>query len=118
VCTAHPMRMKIHGGTALNGEKGLCASCRFATIVRGRKLDEEVVHCNSITTRGMRVPFKVTSCTSHNDVDEPTYAELLEDAWILKPGAKGKPAGFVRHTDIKAEEMREMMKEAGRFDDD
>jgi hypothetical protein len=103
--------MKIHGGTVLHGEKGLCASCRFATIVRGRKLDEEVVHCNSITTRGMRVPFKVTSCTSHSDVNQPTYGELLEDAWILKPGAKGKPAGFVRHSDTKADELRELMKE-------
>ena len=108
------MRMKIHGGTALNSERGLCASCRFATIVRGRKLDEEVVHCNSITTRGMRVPFKVTSCTSHSDLDQPTYMQLLEDAWILKPGSKGKPAGFVRNSELQAEEMRAIMSELRR----
>ena len=56
----------------LNTEKSLCANCRFATIVRGRTLDEEIVHCGSITTRGMRVTFKVTSCTSHSDIDQPS----------------------------------------------
>ena len=93
--------MKIHGGTVLHGEQGLCATCRFATIVRGRTLDEEVVHCGSITTRGMRVPFKVTSCTSHSDVDQPTYMQLLEDAWILKPASKRRPAGFVKNSELQ-----------------
>jgi hypothetical protein len=32
---------------------------------------------------------------------------MLEDAWILTPGAKGKPAGFVRHRDLEADAMRE-----------
>src|ERR671913_1092490 len=105
------MRMKIHGGTARNDEKSLCSKCRFATIVRGRALDEEVVHCQSVTTRGMRVTFKVTFCTSHSDMDQPTYMQLLEDAWILKPGSKKRPAGFVRHSELKAEEMELLMKE-------
>ena len=105
------MRTKIYGGTAVNGERSLCATCRFATIVKGRSLDEEVVHCQSITTNGMRVPFKVTSCTSHSDIDQPTYMQLLEDAWILTPASRRKPAGFVRHSDLKAEEMRAIMVE-------
>ena len=105
------VRTKIYGGTAVNGERSLCATCRFATIVKGRSLDEEVVHCQSITTNGMRVPFKVTSCTSHSDIDQPTYMQLLEDAWILKPASRRKPAGFVRHSDLKAEEMRAIMVE-------
>ncbi len=101
----------------MSGEKGLCASCRFATIVRGRTLDEEVVHCNSVTTRGMRVLFKVTSCTSHSDVNHPTFAQFLDDAWILKPGTKGNPAGFVRNSELKAEEMRSIMRELHRSED-
>ena len=105
------MRTKIYGGTAVNGERSLCATCRFATIVKGRSLDEEVVHCQSITTNGMRVPFKVTSCTSHSDIDQPTYMQLLEDAWILKPASRRKPAGFVKQSDLKAEEMRAIMVE-------
>jgi hypothetical protein len=105
------MRMKIHAGTPLNSEKSLCSNCRFATIIRGRSLDEEVVHCQSITTRGMRVTFKVTSCTSHSDIDQPTYMQLLEDAWILKPASKKRPAGFVKHSELKAEEMQAIMEE-------
>jgi hypothetical protein len=105
------MRMKIHAGTPLNGEKSLCSSCRFATIVKGRTLDEEVIHCQSITTRGMRVTFKVTSCTSHSDIDQPTYMQLLEDAWILKPASKKRPAGFVKNSELKAEEMQAIMDE-------
>lgn len=103
--------MKIHGGSAMNTEKSLCAKCRFATIVRGRTLDEEVVHCQSITTRGIRVTFKVTSCTSHSDIDQPTYMQLLEDAWILRPASKRKPAGFVKNSELKAEEIQEIMYE-------
>jgi hypothetical protein len=65
----------------------------------------------------MRVVFKVTSCTSHSDVDQPTYMQLLEDAWILKPASKRKPAGFVKHSELKAEEMQlimEELRESGR----
>jgi hypothetical protein len=105
------MLRKIYGGTVRNDEKSLCSNCRFATIVRGQTLDDEVVHCQSITTRGMRVTFKVTSCTSHSDMDQPTYMQLLEDAWILKPGSKKRPPGFVKHSELKAEEMELIMKE-------
>jgi hypothetical protein len=105
------MLRKIYGGTARNDQKSLCSNCRFATIVRGQTLDEEVVHCQSVTTRGMRVTFKVTSCTSHSDMDQPTYMQLLEDAWILKPGSKKRPPGFVKHSELKAEEMELIMKE-------
>ena len=105
------MLRKIYGGTVRSDQKSLCSNCRFATIVRGQTLDEEVVHCQSVLTRGMRVTFKVTSCTAHSDVDQPTYMQLLEDAWILKPGSKKRPAGFVRHSELKAEEMELIMKE-------
>ena len=109
--------MKIHGGTVLSSEKSLCANCRFATIVRGRTLDEEVVHCGSMTTRGMRVTFKVTSCTAHSDIDQPTYMQLLEDAWILKPASKRKPAGFVKNSELKAHEIQEIMRELRESED-
>jgi len=105
------MLMKIHGGSTRNDHKSLCCNCRFATIVRGQTLDEEVVHCQSVTTRGMRVTFKVTACTSHSDINQPTYMQLLDDAWILKPASKKRPAGFVKHSELKAEEMEVIMKE-------
>jgi hypothetical protein len=105
------MLRKIYGGTARSDQKSLCSNCRFATIVRGQTLDEEVVHCQSVTTRGMRVTFKVTSCTSHSDMDQPTYMQLLDDAWILKPASKKRPAGFVKHSELKADEIEVIMKE-------
>ena len=105
------MLRKIYGGTARSDQKSLCSNCRFATIVRGQTMDEEVVHCQSVTTRGMQVTFKVTSCTSHSDMAQPTYMQLLEDAWILKPASKKRPAGFVKNSELKAEEMEVLMKE-------
>ena len=37
--------------------------------------------------------------------------QLLEDAWILKPASKRRPAGFVKHSELKAEEMQMIMEE-------
>lgn len=45
----HRTLMKIHGGSTRSDRKSLCSNCRFATIVRGQTLDEEVVHCQSVT---------------------------------------------------------------------
>ena len=70
-----------------------------------------MVPCRSLTTRGMRVPFKVTSCTSHSDINQPTYLQLLEEAWILRPGSRRRPAGFVKHRDLREEEAQAIMVE-------
>ena len=40
------MRIKIRGGTASNGESSLCLTCRFATIVKGASLRDEIVECS------------------------------------------------------------------------
>ena len=37
------MHIKIRGGTASNGESSLCLICRFATVVRGASLRDEIV---------------------------------------------------------------------------
>jgi hypothetical protein len=37
--------------------------------------------------------------------------QLLEDAWILKPASKKRPAGFVKNSELKAEEMQAIMEE-------
>lgn len=77
-----------------------------------------MVHCRSLTTRGMRVPFKVTSCTSHSDINQPTYLQLLDEAWILRPGSRRRPAGFVKHSDLREEEARAIMVELQEQDVD
>jgi hypothetical protein len=40
------MRVKIRGGTASNGEPSLCLTCRFATVVKGASLRDEIVECS------------------------------------------------------------------------
>ncbi len=83
----------------------LCATCRLSTIVRGRSLDEEIVQCHARAMRTMRVTFKVTFCSAYSDARQPTYMQMLEDAWILQPGSKKRPAGFIRGADLKQEEL-------------
>lgn len=57
------MGMKIRGGTACNGESPLCLTCRFATVVRGASLHDEIVECSQLSYGRNRITFSVTMCT-------------------------------------------------------
>jgi hypothetical protein len=103
------MHLKVQNGTASSGESSLCNTCRFSTIVRGRTLDEEIVQCHAISMRSMRVTFKVTFCTAYNDARRPSYLQMVEHAWILRPGSKKRPAGFIRGSDLKQDELSAIM---------
>ena len=105
--TEHRMRIKVRDGTPIESESSLCASCRASTIVRGRTLDEELVLCSALGLRGVQITFKVTSCSDYADRRLPSYLEMMEDAWILQPGSRKRPAGFVRGSELQDEEMRE-----------
>jgi hypothetical protein len=61
------MRIKIQGGTASNGEPSLCLTCRFATIVKGASLRDEIVECSQLSYGRNRVTFPVTLCTEYSD---------------------------------------------------
>jgi hypothetical protein len=99
------MHIKIRNGTVQNDGSSLCETCSHSTIVRGRTLDEEMVHCDALVTRLVRVTFKVTSCSDYQDSRLPSYAQLMEQAWILQPGSKRRAAGFIRAADLKEEEF-------------
>jgi len=43
------MRLKIRGGTADFGEPSLCLTCRFATVIKGQRLREEIVECSRLS---------------------------------------------------------------------
>lgn len=105
------MRLKVYNGTVANSDGSLCNTCRHATIIRGRRLDEEIVQCQAIAMITTRVTFKVTSCSAYNDARLPTYMQLLEEAWILQRGSKKRPAGFVKSSDLHDEEFRTVMGE-------
>jgi hypothetical protein len=100
------MLLKVHGGTPAQDGESLCGSCRNARVVRGRRLEEELVVCAAIVMEAVRITFKVTSCTEYSDNREPTYHELFEKAWILRPQTKRRPAGFIRSADLTPAEAR------------
>ena len=94
---------------AANGDSSLCATCRLSTIVRGRALDEEIVQCHAMSMRSARVTFKVTFCSSYSDARQPSYMQMMQVAWILQPGSKKRPAGFIRGADLGQEELADVM---------
>jgi hypothetical protein len=112
------MRVRVHNGTVSHGESNLCTTCRHSTIIRGRTLDEEIVQCQAVTIRATAITFKVTSCSAYSDERLPTYMQMLENAWILQPGSKKRPAGFIRGSDLRDEEMRGVMTDLGRRSDE
>ena len=60
------MRFKIRGGTADHGEPSLCVTCRFATIVKGQRLRDEIVECSRLSDHS-RITFAVGSCSGYAD---------------------------------------------------
>lgn len=111
------MHVKVRNGTVRDGGSSLCTTCRFSTIVRGRSLDEEIIQCHVIALRATLITFKVTSCSSYSDQRLPTYMEMMEDAWILQPGSKRRPAGFVRASDLRQDELTNVLADIRRRED-
>jgi len=114
---ARSMRIKVHGGTPSHDESSLCTTCRNARITRGRALNEELVICRASQLHGERIPFKVTACSAYSDEREPNYYELLQQAWVLQPGGRGKPAGFVRASDLRDAEVDKFLSAMGEEED-
>lgn len=108
------MRIKVRDGTPISGESSLCSTCRCSTIVRGRTLDEELVLCSVLGLHGVQITFKVTSCSDYSDRRSPSYLEMMQDAWILRPGSRKRPAGFVRSSELNEEELIELRSNLGR----
>jgi hypothetical protein len=102
------MLIKVYRGTAVQDGQPLCDTCRHSRIIRGRRLEEELIFCDAMMMRTVQINFKVTSCSNYVDDREPSYHELFEKAWILRPASEQRAAGFVRAADLNA-------KEASRF---
>lgn len=105
------MHLKVQNGTVAHSDTTLCATCRHSIVTKGRTLDEEIVHCQAVHMGATRITFKVTSCTGYSDERQPTYMQLMEDAWILQPGSKKRPAGFIRASELREEELANVMME-------
>jgi hypothetical protein len=104
------MHVKIHGGTASGDASSLCYSCRYATIVRGSRLSEEVIECSRVSN-DQRITFAVKFCNKYSDRAMPSLDHMEDIAWILRTDVKRKQVGFVRPSDLQ-------IHVANRFRDD
>src|SRR5258706_15997626 len=106
------MHIKFQNRTPTDTGSALCATCRCSTIIRGRTLDEELVVCSALGLRGVQITFKVTFCSDYADKRAPSYMEMIQDAWILQPGSRKRPAGFVRGSEMQEEELFDLQSTA------
>jgi hypothetical protein len=105
------MLIKIHGGTRSDAGPSLCESCRASRIIRGRAVDDEIVFCDRNPVHPARIHFKVISCSDYDDAKQPTYGELMEKAWVLAPGSRRRPAGFVKGAELHEEERLQFFRD-------
>jgi hypothetical protein len=88
------MKVKVRGGTVNHGDAPLCSSCRYALIVKGARLGDEIVRCNVLGPQ-VRLRFPVTSCSAYDNRAQPTLWQMEEIAWVLRSSPRGKKVGFV-----------------------
>jgi hypothetical protein len=98
------MHFKVVGGTSRHGESSLCATCRYATIIKGVALKDEIVECGQLASPHSRVPFAVASCTGYSDRRAPSLRDMEDIAWVLRTDARKNAIGFVRARDLSAED--------------
>lgn len=103
------MLIKIDRGTPLQAEGNLCETCSHGRITRGRRLEEEIIFCRAGAMTTVRITFRVTSCTDYTDNREPSYFELAQKAWILRPATRRRAAGFVRVSELEDEEVGRLL---------
>jgi hypothetical protein len=94
------MRVKIQGGTVKHGEPTLCQTCRHATIVRGPRLEDEIVECGRFYSNRGRIVFPVVSCSGYSDRRQASLREMEEIAWVLRSDTSRGTVGFVRSSKL------------------
>jgi hypothetical protein len=102
------MRIRIRGGTASNGEPSLCLTCRFATVVKGASLRDEIVECSQLSYGSNRITFPVTLCTEYSDRRQPSLRVMEEIAWVVRSDPKKNEVGFVKRTELTRRERFEL----------
>jgi hypothetical protein len=105
------MRVKIRGGTVDHGDAPLCQTCRYATIVRGPALGDEIVQCANLPRDRGRITFPVTYCTSYSDRRQASLYEMEEIAWLLRSDPRRNEIGFVRASKLRDRERHVLIEE-------
>jgi len=98
------VRIKVRGGTLDHGRPSLCGSCRWSTVIRGPKQENEIVECDQLSWWQRRVPFPVTSCSRYLDRNHPSVSEMESIAWILRTDARRNQVGFVHSSKLPDDE--------------
>jgi hypothetical protein len=97
------MSFKVYGGTANHAEPTLCHTCRFATVIKGQRLRDEIVECGRLSERS-RITFTVASCTAYADSRKASLREMEETAWVLRSDAQRKHIGFIPARQLKPQD--------------
>jgi hypothetical protein len=97
------MRIKIRGGTADHGEPSLCLTCRFATVVKGQRLRDEIIECSRLSDHS-RITFPVTSCSGYSDSRHASIRDMEEIAWVLRSDPRRNQIGFVPAKRLKPQD--------------
>jgi hypothetical protein len=84
--------IKIKDGTP-QGAETLCATCRWAHIVKGFRESEKEIFCRYLTD-DRPVRFPVSQCNSYDD-RIPSKRDMEQIAWILLTKKAGRTIGFV-----------------------
>jgi hypothetical protein len=94
------MRVKIQDGTATQDGPSLCVTCRYATIIRGARLGDEIIQCGELYGRS-RVTFPVITCSAYSDKRRASIREMEEIAWVLRSDERKRTIGFVPASSLK-----------------
>ena len=98
------MRIKVRGGTVAEDQRSLCESCRWSTVIRGARLQDDIVECSELSYKNRRVLFPVTSCSRYVNRSHPSIQEMEETAWLLRSDPHRKQIGFVHASRLSYDE--------------
>ena len=73
-------------------------------VIRGPRLEDEIVECNQLSYHNQRVPFPVTSCSRYGDRNQTNLREMEEIAWILRSDPHRHQVGFIRSSRLSDEQ--------------
>jgi hypothetical protein len=85
--------IKVKDGTP-EGAQSLCRTCRWAHIVKGFGVSQEMIHCRWLAY-DPPVLFSVSQCNSYDDKRIPSKADMEKIAWVLMTKKPGRTIGFV-----------------------
>jgi len=98
------VHIKVREGTADHGQRTLCEACKWSTVIRGKRLGDEIVECGQLSYENNRIPFAVASCSRYVARNHPALREMEEIAWILRSDPHRNQIGFVRSSRLPDEE--------------